>query len=322
MKESLPKKNSRGRMPGHDYKAPCMYMITTTARSGMPLFSNIGYSDRERKHVALMTEFGRKIYDNLRIFTQLSPDMEVYNSVVMPDHVHFILHVKKRLPKHVGIFIGRFKVICSKMLDRRDTTGKLEPLFEDDYHDRILFTAEQRRVVKAYIGDNPRRLWIKRQHPDLFKKYLHLRIGDIEFAAYGNIFLLRDFQKLPVIVHRIWSKPEYKAVRDQHYKQWMECAENGGVLVSPFISKDEKTVRDAAIEKGGNIIRIQADGLPERFKPWGREFELCAMGRLLLVAPWPDKYDTNKILREECLGMNELARMICSHDLDLGLLGI
>ncbi len=36
------------------------------------------------------------------------------------------------------------------------------------------------------------------------------------------------------------------------------------------------------------MIKLTAKGFGERFKPQGRDFDLCAEGRLLLLSPWPD----------------------------------
>lgn len=80
-----------------------------------------------------------------------------------------------------------------------------------------------------------------------------------------------------------------------------------GVLISPFISKAEKDIREAAISLGGRIIHIRNEGFEKRFKPSGRDFDLCASGRLLLIAPWPEKLNRSIVTRKEALEMNALA---------------
>ena len=37
-----------------------------------------------------------------------------------------------------------------------------------------------------------------------------------------------------------------------------------------------------------SVIKLRDKGFAERFKPQGKDFDLCAEGHLLLLAPWPD----------------------------------
>ena len=45
---------------------------------------------------------------------------------------------------------------------------------------------------KRYLDDNPRRLAIKRQHPDFFTIIQNINIGEWSCQAVGNSFLLSD----------------------------------------------------------------------------------------------------------------------------------
>lgn len=47
-----------------------------------------------------------------------------------------------------------------------------------------------------YVADNPRRYIYKKRYPDLFRRYLHLTLVNHEFAAFGNIFLLKEMYLL------------------------------------------------------------------------------------------------------------------------------
>ena len=69
-------------------------------------------------------------------------------------------------------------------------------------------------------------------------------------------------------------------------------------------------MRDYAIANGARLILIEQNGFGPRYKPSGQYFELCAEGRLLMVAPV--EHSTSKIVlsREWCLRHNELAEQI------------
>lgn len=166
-----------------------------------------------------------------------------------------------------------------------------------------------------YIADNPARAAIKAANTDLFRRYNHIIAGDNEFAACGNIFLLKDFDRRPVIIHRADSA-HARAAKE---KEWLSCAANGGVLISPFISPDEKEIREKAIALGGRLVILRNEGFEERFKPQGREFELCSEGRLLILAPWPDNLNRSTVTRSEALSMNALAVALSSYSGPLSL---
>ena len=216
----------------------------------------------------------------------------------MPDHIHLILFVTDRISMSLRNHIARFKASC-----RLPEHSAYIPLFEKGFHDRILSRAGQLQAMRKYVADNPRRFIIKCSNPDLFRRYNRIQIEGRVFDAYGNIFLLRDFDKMAVAVHRADTDEKRAHDRDT----WLRCADNGGVLISPFISKAEKDIREAAISLGGRIIHIRNEGFEKRFKPSGRDFDLCASGRLLLIAPWPEKLNRSIVTRKEALEMNALA---------------
>lgn len=54
------------------------------------------------------------------------------------------------------------------------------------------------------------------------------------------------------------------------------------------------------------------NGFSPLWKPGGGQFDACADGRLLLVAPWPHHNEYKKITRGQCQQLNDLAREIAS----------
>lgn len=68
-----------------------------------------------------------------------------------------------------------------------------------------------------------------------------------------------------------------------------------------------------ARDNGGKIILLRDQGFEERFKPNGAEFELCAAGCLLLLAPWPANVGRKSSAGyAEFHQMNDLALQIAS----------
>ena len=52
--------------------------------------------------------------------------------------------------------------------------------------------------MTAYINDNPRRLTIKRAHPDYFRVRFDIEVAGQTYAAIGNRFLLHHPEKVQV----------------------------------------------------------------------------------------------------------------------------
>ena len=68
-----------------------------------------------------------------------------------------------------------------------------------------------------------------------------------------------------------------------------------------------------AIETGARIIKLSDQGFEARFKPKGRDFDLCSEGRLLLLAPWPANYGRKSTAGyHEFHTMNDLAMAIAT----------
>lgn len=123
-------------------------------------------------------------------------------------------------------------------------------------------------------------------------------------TSYCNLFLLRNPDKTAVKISRKFSAKE----KEQLKIQWLSNAENGTVLVSPFISQAEKAIRAEAETFGAKIILITHEAFTERFKPSAHDFELCEQGRLLIISLGMACHA--ELTRSHCLAMNSLAETI------------
>ena len=182
-------------------------------------------------------------------------------------------------------------------------------LFERGYNDLILLNDSQLDNWKHYLDDNPRRLAIKRLHPDLFTTLNYIDIAEWHCQIVGNRFLLDIPQKVAVIVHSAYSDKEYA----EYKKEWLACGEAGGILVSAAIATREKEVMREAMNRGYRIILVRENGFPPLYKPSGESFDACSNGRLLQICPWEYHMERRIISREQCLMLNRLAEEIAYH---------
>ncbi len=140
------------RRPGHDYRAPGAYLITTVVRGRAPILARV-----EAGTLAL-TLAGRIVADALAELPRRIPALIVDASVVMPDHVHAILRLDTGAPLPLGRVVGLFKGLSAKrvsaVLRRRNGT-----LWQRGYHDRVIRDARDWNRCRTYIAHNPRR-WL------------------------------------------------------------------------------------------------------------------------------------------------------------------
>lgn len=185
-------------------------------------------------------------------------------------------------------------------------------LFEAGYHDRIIIRDGMLENICRYMDENPFRARLREERPNLMQRRLHLWIHDREYAAFGNLFLLKNPDRIQVFFHRKNKQgvpthltPEYA----QDKVKLLKRAEEGAVLVTPGISKGEKGVVDAALDDHLPLILLQKEPISEYWKPSQERFYACAAGRLLILAPWQMEGDSDYARFHS---LNDLARDICN----------
>ena len=191
--------------------------------------------------------------------------------------------------------------------DRRGEDRTHGLLFERGYNDKLLQRKGQLKAWIRYLEDNPRRLLMKREHPDLFRVQRNVEAAGITFSAIGNRFLLSKPERIRVQCSRSLTETEIQT----NVTKYLAAARQGAVLVSPAISPGEKAVMRAAFDEGHPLIFLQENGFTDLAKPGGNRMEACADGRLLILAPWEHHNERVAIDRGQCLELNEIARRIC-----------
>ena len=289
----------------HDYQSPCIYMITIAIKGRQPLLGAVcDPDDRHPQPWFNPSPLGTRITQCWREIPQYYPQIRLLALQLMPDHLHGIIHVTERLPRHMGHVINGFKVGCNRVA--RELS--LPPLWEEGYNDRILQGRGQLNAMFQYLKDNPRRLWTKHHHPEFFNTQQNIKIGDQNVAVMGNRFLLDSPNKVAVKCSRKLTEQEI----EHTVARCLMMAQRGAVLVSPRISPGEKAVMDMVQAAGFPFIQLLENGFSPLWKPCGEMFNACASGQVLLVAPWPYHSDRHTITRDQCNRLNDLATLICT----------
>ncbi|MDE6812043.1 MAG: hypothetical protein K2J15_06795 [Muribaculaceae bacterium] len=297
----------------HDYNRPARYLITILKNPEIPPFSCIHADSLTDTTISInLSVTGRNIPQSISLWEKKYPSCRIAEYIIMPDHLHLGIEVHSYLPNGLSRAIANLKGMISvgyhESLASENKLEKLIPLFVKGYNDRIAYDAEQWQSQLHYIKDNPRRYLLKRTFPDYLQRRWLLTIDSNRSILLGNIFLLRQPFLLPVKFSRKYSPEEATAT----IRQWQTNLRNGGIPISPFIHPREKELRNYAAENGYSYIRVCTNGFSERQSPSGKEFEMMAQGRLLLIGR--EKFNSRKVdlIYSYAQSLNQLAARIAS----------
>lgn len=305
------KKSYERRKRNHDYRKPFKYHIILKKASGFKDFGRVvgdanippgkdGCAEISRSRM------GSIIHQTIFNFSFHFPAIKVLQFVVMPDHVHILLQVIEELPQHLGHYIGDFKILIAQTYSKRYHKEVLpHDIFKANYTDRIVWSFIKLETIYTYIQENPHRLAMRIQYPQFFTRKRNLVIAGVSCEGYGNFFLLKNPDKMSLIIHINYTPEERKRVAE-------ECINNcfeGGIIVSGKKAANEKSIWRLCEEAGGKFILINHEEFGERYKPSAHDFNLCCQGRLLILSlKFPKKTPLSRVL---CQTMNNLAQEIC-----------
>ena len=183
-----------------------------------------------------------------------------------------------------------------------------------------------------YVEDNPRRAVIRRARPEFMRRCLHVVIGGRDYAAFGNLFLLRWARKVQVFCHRKAPDGRTPYERTDAYRrecmEWKRMVMQGATaIVTPGISMRERMIKDRCIERGYPLIHLQKEAIGSYWKPELRRFEACAGGALLILAPWKPETigEVNGVPSDTDYSifhnLNHLAEEICAFEGEARVIG-
>ena len=334
----------------HDYTERRMYMITLEVEGRRPLFGRLmgspfaerGSNDEPRIE---LTELGKAVQSEWMGIHGYYPQIDVKAVQMMPDHMHGILFVTAPLPVHLGQVISGFKAGCRKAqkaleaaaaepqpteketrITEKEAPSSTFPsassstqasalpsqkayrlLFAKGYNDLILRSYDELPTWQNYLRDNPRRLLMKRAHPEWLRPFFGLKVGTTTYSSLGNQALLRSSRRIAVRVSRRLDSQQIEMEK----ARYLDMARQGTVLVSPAISPGEKLIMRAAFDAGLSTIVLVENGFTPLTKPKGEQFDACAEGRLLMLAPWEHHNEKRTITAYQCQQLNLMAIEIC-----------
>ncbi len=167
------------RLQGYDYSQAGAYFITLCVHDRECLFGKI--LDEQMR----INQFGRIIEAEWIRLGELREEIELGESVVMPNHFHGILIFKDNITSNsVGAIhelplpvrqqrrimalpkiIGRFKMMTAKRINEtRETQGL--PVWQRNYYEHVIRDEADYNRIAEYVATNPQQ-WIEdKMYPD------------------------------------------------------------------------------------------------------------------------------------------------------------
>ena len=321
------------REKGWDYRGRAIYHFTLPVEERYPLFGVIEGGSAETAAVRLNAFGQRVcllLRGLPQFYAKKGFALKVLATRVMPDHIHLVIQVLEPLPRGIGAVVRGFKSACTSIYKREyykggenaakmhegENAAKMHEgenanstfvhfdrifavtstIWQSDkayYHERILHAPGQLRHMIDYVKDNPRRLWLKKRHPDLFKIHRRTQTHGLLFTSLGNHFLLDWPDRQMVELSRNTPADEV----EQRLAEALAAAQNGAITYTAAISKGEQLIARTLRQQGFPLVILLNDGFPKEgspheryFKPGGVYFEACAEGRLLLLEPTAETF--------------------------------
>lgn len=331
--------------PGTAWKGIGVYHVTLTIPSREPLFGTLVIPENDPSKARIdRTALGNAVVDELYVMCRHYPAIRILQFCLMPDHLHAVIHVTRVMDTSIRSVIrgywqgvkklGRaYTLSVSHELNLEKTNegvttkeggkdkeitnegGYPFPIFTERPFIRPLSRRGQLHTMIHYVQMNPQRLATKRLKPGFFRVQRDIEIGGRKYDGVGNIALLMAERFETVHVRskmvRAAEQGDTESLRD-YMNSCVLMARKGAVMVSPFISTQEKQVMQVLLREQHPFIYLADNGFREYYKPSDALFDACASGRVVILSPW--LYDANKrhISRAECVALNTMAEEICN----------
>ena len=339
--------------PGEAWKGIGIYHVTLTIPSREPLLGTLEIPNGDPSKAWVdPSPLGCALLSVQKGLSSFYPEIQVLHYCLMPDHLHAVCYVKRRMPRGISSAARGFWQFAKKLgrayaylssfcpnsirgncqeritlTDIQSTSESLRDVIGAEAYDALMPVFSEMPFLRPmghrsqlpatirYIDMNPQRLATKRLMPGFFRVQPGLEIAGRTYTGVGNTTLLLSERFAPVHVRRTMVEGAEHG-DDRPLRDYMNgcvlAAQQGVVMVSPFISPHEKAILDILLREKHPFILLADNGFRDYYKPSDSLFDACAAGLLLILSPWP--YDSGKrhISRADCVALNTMAEEISS----------
>lgn len=313
--------------PGTAWKGIGIYHVTMTIPSREPLLGTLKIPDNDPKQAFVeRTDLGKEIVYLIGSIPNYRPQIRLLQYCLMPDHVHFIVHVQQKMPYSIKAVLrgywqaakkaGREYILSISPNDiRENEQNTLSPIFTEVPFIRPMAQKGQLDTMMQYVKMNPQRLATKRLMPGFFCVQEDIEVAGRRYRGVGNTKLLLSERFETVHVRHqllnLATNGNNQPLRD-YMNACIIAAREGAVMVSPFISEKEKEVMTVLLAEEHPIIILADNGFRDYYKPSAGLFDSVTDGKVLILSPWDYNPSKRHITRADCVALNGMAEEIAN----------
>jgi len=228
-------------------------------------------------------QFGQAARETLETEMKRNPALTVMRHVIMPDHVHLLVHVRAFTGdplRQVGQFVSNFKRWTKYKVEKLGATGFG---WQKNYHDWICSTQLLMDTAGKYISNNEVKWSLMHgENPPLkvIEPLAHWRFPPNEWwSGVGRTDLL-DRKIAAIRLSRKIPQSEFGAV----VSRLLAACDKGYTLASTFISPCEQIVASELAKREIAFIKMVPDKLATVYRPKNDEPVLFSKGLYLLLS--------------------------------------
>jgi len=170
-----PRRKNSLRLHGYDYSAVGAYFVTIVTWQREMLFGEIVAGETPEGGQVVLNEMGKIVRDEWERTPQIRREVELGAYVVMPNHLHGVVIINDNddvyavgatgrsplrphgpKPKSLGAIMAGFKSSVTKRINTLHNSPGV-PVWQRNYHDRIIRNEREMTRIWNYIESNPAR---------------------------------------------------------------------------------------------------------------------------------------------------------------------
>ena len=154
---ALPERK-KNRLQTYDYQTPGYYFLTFCTADRACLLGYVTEADETRQSSMLLSKAGSVVDEAIRAIPALYSCVALGKYVIMPNHVHLILHLQDigRPCPSVSRIVQQLKGVVTKRLGRN--------IWQIHFHDHVIRNEQDYREIWQYIDNNPTKWFLDRYY--------------------------------------------------------------------------------------------------------------------------------------------------------------
>ena len=254
----------------------------------------------------VLNELGQRVWEYWQGLPAKYPELEVFESVLMPNHFHALIRIHYRATnreQHLGFLMSRFKGGAGYIYGKMRRAGLVEDigehLWQFDSWDDLVTSDDEFAAQAKYIRENPAN-WSR----DRYGVCTSYHFGNLDLLNGQRIAFVasQGFYASELRPRKIWEKRAKARRSDGDSASSMRAASaaNTTIIISTFTSAQEREALRRALSKGKRIIQVIPQGIPPESEISPELAAACREGRALLLSPQQSGSRLNKKVATWC----------------------